>query len=82
MGIDQKDAQHTGPAITTVRGRFYLSACRWCLLGDSVDWFIVGRVILGRRLLQKVSRRVFGAVARWRRCYRLTRVIILLQLHF
>jgi hypothetical protein len=62
MGIDQKDAHHTDPAITTVWGRFYLYACRWLgLLGVSVDWFVVGRivirlvvvgrVILGQRLL-------------------------------
>jgi hypothetical protein len=51
MGIDQEDAQHTDPAITTVWGRFYFSACRWCLLGVSIDWFVVGRVILRHPLL-------------------------------
>jgi hypothetical protein len=87
MGIDQKDAHHTDPAITTVWGRFYLYASRWLgLLRVGINRIavgqivirlvVVGRIILGQRLLRKVGGRVNGVVARWRRCYRPTGVII------
>ena len=62
MGIDQKDAYHADPAITAVWGRFYPYACWYLgLLAVTVDRFVigrvvvrlvvVGRVILGQRLL-------------------------------